>query len=454
MGTPTNHTSSSFFRYLGLDPDDTPSASLDENSSIEESNIFADFSAHSRWKSPNTAIGASTPVAQGRIKAPSGGQSLGPLLEERDAPATIVPSSSVRSARQDPVENQSSGDPEETAPALPQAPPPPPQPSLHKQLKTNTKQQLHEHDATTGAASTLTSGSKELKSVLKRPTIACGDGEDPNNSNTARTNATFATPVVCDPSNTTNKTFGFLPSNIPSETVHTSNMTVAPRGRVGDGGIFSMLCSTDDFDRVAAWAIHVALILFCGLVVAAVILSFIVIRNYGLIALVGLILMVTFVAFLACFVDETILSKNPKLKPIRQKISNVVQATRNLFVEEYQLFLIDYNEHMLLLTNGEGIVGTAGESLNSSDGNNHVLLNADDPKLLPAQASLSGIRRRSKVFRVVKPLLVMKKKLFSGSRGGARKKESSLQPSHHRASASLPVEYHPPTVSENSIVVV
>lgn len=448
MSTPTNHTSSSFFRYLGLEPDDTPSASLDENSSIEESNIFADYSAHSRWRT--TANGPSTPMAQGQKRVvTSRVQSLGPLQEEMDTTPAVGGTSSgtaTTSTRRDTHAKQSTTGPERTASMPPTPPPPSHHPSQNKQQQgTDTTQQLSQPQevATTGAGA----GPKGLKSVLKRPTIVCSDGLDPNNGNTRRIGPTLATPVVADPSNTTNTTFGYLLGNIPSETIHTSNMTVAPRGqgRPSDG-IFSMLCVTDDVDRMAAWAVHITLILFCGLVVAAVILSVAVIRNYGLVALVGLILMVSFVAFLTCFVDQSILSKDPKLKPIRQKISKIVQATRNLFVEEYHLFMNDYNEHILLLTNGEGVVGTTAENLNSNNGN--------DPKvLLSGQPSSSGQRKRSKVFRLVKPLIGIKNKLFHRSRGRGthHRQGSSIQSNHQTtSSSSLPMEYRPPPVSQDN----
>jgi hypothetical protein len=280
-------------------------------------------------------------------------------------------------------------------------------------------------------------GGQPLKSALKRPSIGADAPEESCNNSTAGTAATFAT----------NKTFGAVPGNVPSETLHTSNMTFTPRGPVGlPSGNHIGRNNQRDVDRAAAWAIHAALILLCGLVVIAVLLSFVVVRKYGLVALLGLMLVVTFVVFLACFIDKIILSSNPRLRPLRQKILTVVKATRNLLAEEYQLFMNDYNDHMLLLTNGGGgsMVGAATEIVSSKS-------NGAYPTTPRSQASSLVRRKHSILFRVVKPVLGLKKKLFSRSRGGTQNRGSS---SSHPASSSLPLEYHPPTVSENSIVVV
>ena len=102
------------------------------------------------------------------------------------------------------------------------------------------------------------------------------------------TNPTFANSTVAggDPSQRTSATFGMVPGNVPSETIHTSNL--------GNG---NMNFHAREADRMAAWAIHIALIFFCGLVIASVLISFTVIRNYGFVALVGLMLVVVFVVF-------------------------------------------------------------------------------------------------------------------------------------------------------------
>jgi hypothetical protein len=450
METPTNHTASSFFRDLGLEPDDT-SASLDENSSIEESNIFADPSAHSR-RSAYVAVNGTS--SQSRRRAPTGGYGqplLVPLDEEEDAPTAIASKGGGQSARQDSEANGSCAGPEAVTPTPRPPSPPPPSPFRNKKRQSNSKlvpSQLRDSLTTTGAAAsasapTLLAESKPLKSVLKRPTFGAYC-EEAYHSNTTRTAASAATTVVSDPSGTTAKTFDAILGSLQSETLHTSNMALVREGGVGVAdAIQSGQGSSDNDDRVAVWAVHAAMAFFCGLVAVAVILSFIVMRKFGLIALVGLMLVMAFVTFLACFVDQTILAKSSALRPVRQKVLAMVRAAPNLLVEEYQLFVTEYNEHVLLLTNGDGmgVVGKAAEKFRSSSpeniNNRNSMPNGADPTFLPEQASSPRQRRKSRVFRVVKPLLGLKTKLLE------RRKNQGFWPSHHPApsSSSLPLEY-------------
>lgn len=238
------------------------------------------------------------------------------------------------------------------------------------------------------------------------------------------------TPNAADPSQRTNATFGFLPGNVPSETIHTSNLRMNSTTAGADhhpmgGGIH---VREAEADRLAAWAIHVALIFFCGLVVASVLISFTVIRKYGFVALLGLMVMVTFVGFLAVFVDQTILSKNAKLRPIRQKIAAAVEATKGLLAEEYHLLMRDWNEH-LLLTQGE-------EQYQAYQTGGEGGLNEPNGRLPPPTVPLG--RKRSKIFKMVKPLLGLKKKFFGGRRRRRDHQSSTVEVGSNDAFTSHP----------------
>jgi hypothetical protein len=174
---------------------------------------------------------------------------------------------------------------------------------------------------------------------------------------------------------------------VPSQTLHTSNVDpakeVLPYTRFGE-----------DSDKIAAWAIHVALIFFCGLIFIALLLAFFVIHQFGLVASIGLFLVVTFSIFLAVFVDKTILSKDSKLKPIRRKILKVVQAAQTAVEDEFQAFQRDWQEHYLLLTNGESI-------------DEHETEEEDEEG--QQQAARTKPKKRSALFKMIKPLFGIRK---------------------------------------------
>jgi hypothetical protein len=157
----------------------------------------------------------------------------------------------------------------------------------------------------------------------------------------------------------------------------------------------------DDMDqsaeRAAAWAIHVCLIFFCALIVVCVLLTLSAVHNYSFVTLVLLTFVLLFCAFLACFVDSTILSQNPKLRPVRQKILTAVKVTRKLIEDEYRLFLRDWKESLMITEHGENC--TAAENLMGDDETNAA------PK-----------RKKSKVFKLIKPFLGLKKKIRKGRR--------------------------------------
>lgn len=168
----------------------------------------------------------------------------------------------------------------------------------------------------------------------------------------------------------------------------------------------------EDYDKTAAWAIHIALILFFSLVCISILLAFVVIHNYGFIALLLLSIMVLFVLFLAYFVDQTILKKNENLKPVRHKIVTALEKAHQAVVEEFHLFREDWHEYNLLLTNGED-----------------PIQQAEQPS--PTTTSTKMRRKKSKLFKLVKPFVG---KLFKRKRKKTNNNDSS--------------EYNPPAAVE------
>jgi len=275
-------------------------------------------------------------------------------------------------------------------------------------------------------------------------TVTTEQGNGDKNA-TSFTTATCPTPMnmnpttpLADPSQRTDATFGTIPGNVPSVTLHTSNLKSSSLG----GGF-----SEREADRFAAWVIHAALIFFCFLVIVGVVLSLRVIRNYGFITLVGLLVLLSFVGFLACFVDRTVLAKNPKLRPIRQKIIGVVDAARQMLAEEYHLLKRDWNEHLLLTQGEEQYFSDVGRSTVANNG-------IDVMTGIPPPRNPQG-RKRSKVFKLVKPLLGLKKKFFRGRKQRRQQEQPTpLTGVANGNGTNLPSsmkqqqDYHPPELND------
>ncbi len=148
-------------------------------------------------------------------------------------------------------------------------------------------------------------------------------------------------------------------------------------------------------EQATAWAIHLALLFFCSLILACVLLTVKVVHTYGFLTLLLMACVLCFCAFLACFVDSTILSQNPKLKPVREAIVTVVNATKQSVREEYYLFVRDWKENLLLLTeNADELLPTSTSSTSST---------TEEPQ--------RRRRKKSKVFAAIKPFLGFRKKL-------------------------------------------
>lgn len=208
-----------------------------------------------------------------------------------------------------------------------------------------------------------------------------------------------------------NQTQAYAKPSVLSPTVHRSNQTpgmTKPQTFESTNGPYTNLevleISDASAEKAAAWAIHFALIFFCVLILTCVLLTFRVIRQYGFLTLVLMVCVLAFCGFLACFVDSTILSQNAKLKPVRQKIITVAKTTKKLLEEEYHLFLNDWKEHHLLL-----------RQYGETDGIGELPTTTPQTK-----------RKKSKVFKMIKPLLGLKKKF--GDKRRRRKNAAGTSP--------------------------
>jgi hypothetical protein len=202
-----------------------------------------------------------------------------------------------------------------------------------------------------------------------------------------------------------------------SRTLHTSNVDVKKTYQQME---------EEETDRVAAWAIHVVLGIFCGLILVSVLLTFFVIRKYGMVAMFGLLMLACFAIFLIWYVDSLILSQDARFKPMRNKIVRAVEVAKQVCVDEFNLFKRDWHEHFLL-TNGPCVDEEGG----------------DDMEALPdaTYQRPPTNKRRSVVFRLIKPVFRLPRKIFRGRKGRSKKGKSKAQE----------MTYDPPA-AENGVI--
>lgn len=220
--------------------------------------------------------------------------------------------------------------------------------------------------------------------------------------------------------NTRSSTVGPAFTTMPSNTFHTSNV---------DPIAYKQM--EEETDRFEAWAIHVVLGVFCGLILISVLLTFFVMQSYGLVATIGLLLLLSFTIFLTWFIDRTILSQDAKFKPMRNKIIRVVDVAKKAVVEEFNLFKRDWNEHYLL-TNDPS-VDEANETPPDGSGN--------EERETQLKYKRPAKKKRSFVFRMIKPAFRFGRRVFRG-KGKSKKSEQT-----GRASKG----YHPPN-SGNDVI--
>ena len=182
----------------------------------------------------------------------------------------------------------------------------------------------------------------------------------------------------------------------------------------------------NDHEQFTSWAIHLALILFGGLVCLAVLLAFLVIHNYGLIAMSALGLVILFFVGLALFVNY-ILKQDARLEPVRRKIQGFADRVQQMVHDEMTAFQFEWSQY-LLLTNGDAGTDVPNDqendptNTNSNSNSNPILL---EPK-----------KKKSVVFRMIKPFLKARKRVF-GRKSSKTKKDTELTCTSYEAPTTV-----------------
>lgn len=394
MTTPTNHTTSSLFDFGDLVEPEPSHSSLEQNSSIEESNIFVsiggEVSGHTRY-SGSALSGYNSDQKNNNVLA------LGPFEEESEV---VALDAALAPAETDPL---SATAPNDTVAAA----------GIFKQPKYSNLQHQQEHHKATMIVSTESEMGSEVAENVSR-------GPQP------------FSPTIHTSNQTPHGSRANFTTRNGGDDVHSGFQRLDETGDASDNPQREEV-PYDEYgaERATAWAIHLALIFFCGLVISCALLTFAVARAYGFLTLVLMTLVITFCGFLACFVDSTILSKNPKLRPVRQKILKVVDATRQMIEDEYQLFLRDWKEEVLTITEG-GENSTS--NIDPTGETDDIILSATEKKKR---------RKKSKIFKMVRPFLGLKKK-FGKAKKGNQANETSIE------DGSMP-SYEPPATAVGAV---
>jgi hypothetical protein len=149
-------------------------------------------------------------------------------------------------------------------------------------------------------------------------------------------------------------------------------------------------------DRVAC-VVHLALMFFAFLVVAAVALCSVVVAKFGLIAFGLLGMLVLLFASLVAFVNK-VLRDDAKLKPVRRQLQRWQALATAVVLQEVRNFQLDWHEH-LLLTDGNVVYENDEVTGDDNDEDIHATF----------QKAARGKRGKSIIFRlVVKPFLNIK----------------------------------------------
>jgi uncharacterized membrane protein YqjE len=188
----------------------------------------------------------------------------------------------------------------------------------------------------------------------------------------------------------------------------------------------------DDHEQLVSWGIHLALILFGGLVCLSVLLAFLVIHKYGFIAISALAIVVLFFVGLALFVSY-ILKQDARLEPVRRRLQGFAEIFQKMVHDEMGAFKFEWGQY-LLLTDGDA--GTAVPN-DQEDDQANATPSIPEPK-----------KKKSIVFRMIKPFLKARKRVF-GRKSKKRKdtemtSTTSYEPPTTTATAATTVEYGVP----------
>jgi hypothetical protein len=175
----------------------------------------------------------------------------------------------------------------------------------------------------------------------------------------------------------------------------------------------------NDHQQLTSWAISLALILFGGLVGAAVLLAFLVLRDYGFIAISALCLVILLFVGLALFVHY-ILKQDARLEPVRRQLQGFAEHVQQLVQEEMVAFQSEWGHYDGLLTNGNG----GGDDEDA--GTTTAAPNDQENPIICPSLLLEPKRKKSVLFRMIRPFLNARKRVFGRRQSSPTKKDTEL----------------------------
>ena len=171
----------------------------------------------------------------------------------------------------------------------------------------------------------------------------------------------------------------------------------------------------DQAERNVAWVIHFCLVFFMGLVLLSIVFTIHIVSKsttrYAFVTVVVLGIMIVFYIFLFYFVDDTVLSQNQKLRPIRRKIIKVCDTTSMFLHEEYYLFVRDWKQethNMWLLTADADINTTGTATTRNEEADETTGSSGRHQEQQPQQQNTT--KKRSTLFKIIKPFFKLKQK--------------------------------------------
>jgi len=200
----------------------------------------------------------------------------------------------------------------------------------------------------------------------------------------------------------------------------------------------------DVHDKYAAWAIHIALLAFVGLVILSILLALVVVVQYGLVAFVGLGIVVMVVAGLALTI-HTIIQNDSRLQPIKRQMELGIKDIKKWVADEISAFQSEWKEHQLLLTNGEEHAND--ESFTDGGGGNGNSDNATPTDAASSdrnqpQSTKTTTKKKSILFRAIRPFLSVRKKI---SKRRKRKNKGMKEQQHNDGATTSTPSYQPPS---------
>jgi len=210
-------------------------------------------------------------------------------------------------------------------------------------------------------------------------------------------------------------------SAAPSVTMHVSNADPLAYRRM-----------EEESERNIAWAVHAVLGVFCGLILLSSVMTFLIVENYGLVTMMGSVLLLCFMIFLMYFVDQTVLSQSTKLKPMRRKVIRVLELAKKAMVEEFHLFKRDWNEHFLL-TNGSPLDNDDDDENGDDIEEQRRRTESTTFPFGAARGLPARTKKRSVVFQAIKSSMRMGRRVWAGRRRKQPTKEQ--EPKYHPPNA-------------------